>query len=58
MHTQVRDEIRLKEEYARQLSDAQVTLSEEKERFETELREKGSRLEQLEKKFLDMEGFW
>lgn len=56
VHTQLREEIRLQEEYARQLSDAQVTLSEEREKFETDVHEKRSSMEQVEKKFLDMEG--
>ncbi|XP_059070556.1 uncharacterized protein LOC131860195 [Cryptomeria japonica] len=55
MQAQLCEEIHLKEEYARQLSDIQVILSEEKARFKTELHGKEDSLEKFESKFLDME---
>lgn len=48
VQAQLREEIRLKEEYARQLNDAQVMLLEEKARFEIELCKKDNCIEQVE----------
>lgn len=55
IQAQLREEIRLKGEYAQQLSDTQVMLSEGKSKFEAKLHEKEASLELAEKKLQDME---
>lgn len=52
---QLREEILLKEGYARQLGEAQVSMSEDKMKFEAELEAKEASLGQSGERILEME---
>lgn len=56
IQAQLWEEFRLKEEYTQYLSNVQVTLSEEREKFETTTREMQSSLEKTKKELQNVKG--